>query len=126
MKLLIFTLLLTIPFFSLSQNISDTDINGTGWKITYDNGSKQILLFEDDGTFTFLNVLMSDNHNEGNVYNREDELWELKEENQIVILFSNGYRILSGTINKSVDYISGTSINKSGQVNSWYGELVKF
>ena len=119
MKNAILILLLAIPLWGLSQ-----DIGGTGWKITSDDGGKIIILFKLDNTFIYLNVI-SPSGNESEVYGDHDETWKV-DGNKIVILFSDGYQILSGTINTSGNYMSGTSINKKGDTNKWSGELIKF
>ena len=119
MKKLLFVLLLTIPFIGFSQ-----DISGTGWKIYEKDGDEKIILFEDDGTFTYLNVI-SNSGNEGKVFSGDDDTWVVNG-NKIVVLFSGGYRIMSGTINKTGDYMSGTTMNKKGDTENWVGELIKF
>ena len=80
-------------------------------------------MFEKNGEFTYLNISMNSG-NEGNVYGDDNETWKL-DGDKITILFNDGYRILSGTINREGDIMSGTSINKEGLVSNWYGELIK-
>ena len=106
MKRILFLLLLTIPFLGFSQ-----DINGTGWKIYEEDGTTRIILFEEDGTFTYM-------VSRKQVYSDGEDTWEL-DGNKIVLLYSNGYRIVSGTINRERDYMSGTSINRVGYSESW-------
>ena len=119
MKRILFIILITIPFLGFSQ-----DISGTGWKIYDEDGDRRIIFFEDDGTFTYLNVTTS--WNEGSVYGNDDETWEVKDGNKIVLLLNDGYKIMTGTINRTGDYISGTLINREGITDSWTGELIKF
>ena len=119
MKRILFILLLTIPFLGFSQ-----DISGTGWKIHEDDGDRIIILFEDDGTFTYLNVI-SNSGRQGEVFGNHDETWEL-DGNKIVVLFNGGYLIWTGTINRTGDYMSGTMMNKKGKTDTWTGELIKF
>ena len=62
---------------------------------------------------------------QGKVYGDDDETWELNE-NKIVVLFNDGYKIMTGTINRTGDYMSGTIMNKKGKTGNWTGELIKF
>ena len=119
MRKILFILLLTIPFLGFSQ-----DISGTGWKIYEDDGDRKIIFFEDDGTFTYLNVIFNPG-SQGKVYGDYDETWELNG-NKIVVLFNDGYKIMTGTINRTGDYMSGTIMNKKGKTENWTGELIKF
>lgn len=119
MKKLLSILLFTIPFIGFSQ-----DISGTGWKIYEDDGDRKIILFEGDGKFTYLQVI-SESGNQGKVYGDDDETWEL-DGNKIVVLFNDGYLIMTGTINRTGDYMSGTFMNKKGKTENWFGELIKF
>ena len=119
MKKLLSILLFTIPFLGFSQ-----DISGTGWKIYEDDGDRKIILFEDDGTFTYFNVT-SISGNEKKGWSDDLDTWEV-DGNKIVILFTGGYQIMTGTINRTGDYMSGTSMNKKGKTENWFGELIKF
>tara|TARA_B110000259_G_C13638556_1_gene251323 strand:+ start:58 stop:417 length:360 start_codon:yes stop_codon:yes gene_type:complete len=119
MKKILITLLLTLPFLGFSQ-----DISGTGWKIYEDDGDSKIFFFEDDGTFTFLNVIMNSG-NEGKVFSNDVDTWEVNG-NKIVVLHNGGYKIMTGTINRTGDYMSGTIMNKKGKTENWTGELIKF
>jgi len=69
MKKLFIVLLLTIPFVGFSQ-----DISGTGWKLSYDNGDKTIVLLEKDSTVTYLEVVHVSG-GEGYVFSDEDDTW---------------------------------------------------
>ena len=117
MKKTILIALLAIPFLGFGQ-----DISGTGWKITEEDGDKKILLFKEDGTFIHLNVKGA---SEGYVFGDDDETWEL-DGNKVVILFNDGYKIFSGTINTSGDFITGTLMNRKGVTQKWSGELINF
>tara|TARA_B110000459_G_scaffold159933_1_gene175534 strand:+ start:28 stop:387 length:360 start_codon:yes stop_codon:yes gene_type:complete len=119
MKKAILIILLTIPFLGFGQGIS-----GTGWKLTDQDGDKKIILFEEDKSFTYLNIL-SQSGNSGKVYNDEEDTWMLADDN-IIISFSNGYKIYSGQINSTRDYMSGTMLNKAGNSGTWSATLIKF
>ena len=117
-----YKLLFSILFFVTYIEIGYCqDITGTGWKFYEEHGGTFIMLFEQDGTFGHMRVNKAFNFL---VHNEDNDTWKL-EGNKIVILFNDGYSILSGTINKERDYMSGTSINKDGFVEEWYGTLIK-
>ena len=117
------TLLSILIFVSYIGTGYGQDLIGTGWKIYEDEGDRRIILFEEDGTFVYMGT--KNVYNNFVVYNEDNDTWEL-EGDEIIILFNDGYRIFSGTINKEKDYMSGTSINKKGLVEEWYGTLIKF
>ena len=119
MKRILFILLLTIPFIGFGQNL-----NGTGWKISENDGDQKIIIFENDGTFSYLNVKM-DSPNEGKLYNDITDTWELKQ-STIIISFTDGFLIKSGKINKTGDYMWGTWVNQKKNSGTWSGELIKF
>ncbi len=127
----LFILFLIIPFIGFGQDdqiysaFFYEDVGGTGWKIEDEDGDMKIILFEMDGTFTYLNVI-SNSGGEGKVYGDDDETWKVEDGNKITILFNNGYRILSGTINSKSDYMSGMSMNKNGLTEKWIGKLIEF
>ena len=117
---ILFSTLIFVSYIGLGYG---QDIAGTGWKIYEADGTKKIVLFEKEGTFGYMSTQSS--YNESKIYNDVDETWEL-DGDKIILLFNDGYRIFSGTINKKRDYMSGTSINKKGLVKEWYGTLIKF
>ena len=119
MKKLLFILLLIIPFFGFGQNLS-----GSGWKIQDEDGDRFIILFDEDGTFTILNVIHQSG-NQGRVFGDDDETWEV-DGNKVVISRNDGYQIYSGTINRKGDYMWGMKMNKKGISQRWSGELIKF
>ena len=119
MKKIILIALMAIPFLGLAQEIS-----GTGWKLTDSDNDKIIILFEEDKHFTFLNVLMQSG-NTGKVYSKEEDTWTLEGGN-IIISFNNGYRICSGKLNGTGDYIWGTWVNKNGESGNWSAKLIEF
>ena len=69
MKKLLLALLISLPFTVFGQ-----DISGTGWKTYTEEGDELIILFESDGTFTYLNKV-SFSGNEGNVFGDDDDAW---------------------------------------------------
>ncbi len=119
MKKILISILLSIPFIGFSQ-----DLSGTGWKFFYDNGDKKIVLLEKDNTFSYLNIV-SASGNEGVFFGDEDDTWTFDGKN-LVILFNNGYRIISGKINQNGDVVNGSSMNKKGASGSVRLELIKF
>jgi len=119
MKKILFILLLTLQFVGFSQ-----DISGTGWRLSYENGDKTIVLLEKDNTVTYLDVVHVSG-NEGNVFGDEDDTWTFDGKN-LVILFNNGYQIVSGEINQNGDVINGSMMNKKGLSRSVRLELIQF
>ena len=118
-KILLLVLLIYLPSIAFGQNMG-----GTGWMIKSEYGDKTIILFEHDGTFTYLNVAHKSG-NEGMVYSDDEDTWHI-EDNKVVLQYSRGYQIQSFIMNNSGDYMSGMSINKKGKVKKVTGELIKF
>ena len=112
-------LLFLIPFIGFGQNLK-----GTGLKLSYDNGDKTIVLLEKDNTVTYLEVVHGSG-NDGNVFGSEDDSWTFDGKN-LVILFNNGYQIVSGEINQNGDVINGSMMNKKGLSRSVRLELIQF
>ena len=118
MKKILITLLLTITFIGLGQNL-----NGTGWKISSSDGGQKIIIFESDGTFSYLNI--KSGFNEGNFYSDNNDTWILKGVT-ITLSYSNGFKINSGKINRTGDYMWGSWVNQKQDSGTWSGELIKF
>ena len=118
MKKLILVLLISIPFTVFGQ-----DISGTGWKFYEDDGSEIIILFESDGTFTYLNIVEKSG-GEGMVFSHDDNTWTI-DGNKVVISYNLGYMLVSLTLNNKGDSMSGTSINVKGLVDRVTGKLIK-
>ncbi len=119
MKLFAFMVLLALPFVGFGQ-----DLGGTGWKIQDQDGDTKIILFEKDGTFTYLNV----NHKSGNqgvVFSDPEETWKVNG-NKVTMSYSNGYNVYSGTISSDGTSMSGTSKNKAGLFETFTGSLIEF
>ena len=115
MKRILFILLLTIPFVGFGQ-----EINNTVWKTIDDGGDQRIIMFKEDGTFIY-----QYRYRNGTVqiFGDEDETWEING-NKVVLLFNDGFVIMSGEINSRGDYMSGFRINKNGETLSWTGTLI--
>jgi len=114
----LYIILLTLPFLGFSQ-----DISGTGWKIYEDDGTQRIIIFENDGTFSFLNV--KGHENVEFFFSGLTDTWMLNDGN-IIISFTDGFMVMSGTINGTGDYMSGTWVSKKNSSGNWSGELIKF
>lgn len=119
MKLFTFILLLILPIVGFSQ-----DLGGTGWKIQDADGDTKIILFEKDGTFTYLNVT-SKSGNQGAVFSDPEETWKVNG-NKVTISFSNGYNVYSGTFSSDRTTIKGTSKNKQGLFETFTATLIEF
>jgi len=119
MKKLTFILLFTIPFIGFGQ-----DLGGTGWTLYHDNGDKVIVLLEKDNTFTWLNVV-HESGNEGEVFGDNDDTWTFNGQ-KIVILFNDGFQIISGKINQNGDIINGSMMNRQGDSRNVRLELINF
>ena len=99
------------------------DFEGSGWLVKEEDGDKKIILFEKDGSFTYLNVI-SLSGNQGRVFGDSRDTWE-KNENTLVISFTDGYKICSakrsvkfnlfGKIFSSNQLMKGSCINKVGK-----------
>ena len=118
MKKLLLVLLISIPF-----TVFGKDISGTGWKFNLDSVAEIIILFECDGTFTYLNVI-NNSGNESKVFSEDGDTWTI-DGNKVVISFTNGYTIATLTINNNGDSMSGTAINEVGLALEMNGKLIK-
>ena len=120
-KLLV--LLLSFGFLIAPSIVLGNSIGGTGWFFNEGNVDKKIILFEQDLTFTYLNVV-SDSGNQGLVFSDEIDTWT-SDGNLVVISFTDGYRIVSLKINDRGDRMTGTSINKMGLIEKVNGRLIE-
>ena len=109
--------LIFLPYFVFGE-----DISGTGWFFQENDGDKRITLFEKDGTFTYLQ-LVNWSGNEGEVYSDDDDTYSV-DGDRVVKSYNNGYRICSLTINSKKDRMSGTCINKTGNIVQTTGKLI--
>ena len=114
--------LLLVLLISLPSIVFGEDISGTGWFFER-TGETEIILFERDGTFTYLNV-DTISGNEGEVYSEENDTFSVNGD-LVVISFTDGYMICSLTIHNRKDRLSGTCINKEGLVNQIKGRLIE-
>ena len=119
------TLIIFIVVFSafFPSVIFGKDIKGTAWLIYENDGDKKVVLFEKDGTFTYIN-LISINGNEGNVYSDNTDTWKINGD-LVTISFSDGYKLVSLTINNNGDKMSGTAMNKKGKVEKLEARKIK-
>ena len=118
-KIIQLIFLFTFPVITLAD-----DIKGSGWSSIDEDGDKKIILFEKDGSFTYLNVSMKSG-NEGNVYSDHRDTWK-EENNNLVLSFTDGYKICSlKPIDWSKEMMSGTCINKKGNVETIQLRLIK-
>ena len=99
------------------------DILGSGWIFYEGDVDKKILLFEKDGTFTYLNVVSSSG-NEGEVYSEPHNTWTINGD-RVVISYTDGYKICSLTTNSRKNKMSGTCINKTGLVEQLTGQIIE-
>ena len=118
-KIIQLIFLFTFPVITLAD-----DIKGSGWSSIDEDGDKKIILFEKDGSFTYLNVSMKSG-NEGNVYSDDRDTWK-EENNNLVLSFTDGYKICSlKPIDWSKEMMSGTCINKKVNVETMQLRLIK-
>ena len=115
--------LLIVLLISLPSLVFGKDIVGTGWVLYEDDGHKRIVLFEKDGTFTYQNII-SPSGNEGEVWSDEGDTWTINGD-MVVMSFTNGFLLVSLTINNRGDIMTGTSINKLGRVTKVNGRLIE-
>ena len=115
--------LLTLFVLFFSSSVVADDINGSAWIFYEDDGDKSVILFEEDGTFTYLNVI-ANSGNEGRVFSETNDTWS-QSGDEIVISFNDGYMLVSLKINKNGDKMSGTAINKKGKIQKIEGRLIK-
>ncbi len=102
-------------FLALPSITFASDIEGKGWIASYLDGSKQIILFEKDNTFTYLNIY-SPSGGQGEVYSDDQDTWKLTEnKNLLVLSFTNGYMLCS-VRKENWKIMTGDCINKQGFV----------
>jgi len=118
MRVLLLVLIIFLP-----STVFGKDIQGSGWLFYDGEVDKRIILFEKDGTFTFLNLVMVSG-NEGEVFSDSDDTWSI-DEDKVVLSFTDGYYICSLTLNRFKDRMSGTCINKKGLVEQVRGQIIE-
>ncbi len=91
---------------------------GTGWILESEYTSKYIILFEKDGTFTYLNISYPDLL-EGmvDVENDDNHIYSVEDGNRITISFNGGFMTCSLEISSSKDEMSGRCVNQTSIQN---------
>ena len=115
--------LLMLPLFLLITSVHGEQIFGTGWFFEESDGDKVIILFEKDGTFTYLDVTISSG-GEGEVYSDDMDTY-LVSGDRVVISFSDGYLICSLTMGSTRSRMSGTCLNQEGTVEQITGRRIE-
>ena len=111
-------------FFSPVITLAD-EIKGSGWFATEKDGDKKIILFDKDGSFTFLNVI-SQSGNEGRVFSGVRNTWKEEENNKLILSFNDGYKLCSLIREDwSREIINGSCINKAGNFDYMQLRLIK-
>ena len=117
-RVIFLVLIIFLPF-----TVFGKDIRGSGWIFYEGDVDKKIILFEKDGTFTYLNVVNTYG-NDGVVYSTPDETWTI-DGDTVVLSYNNGYKICSLTINSRKDRMYGTCINKTGLIEQVSGQIIE-
>lgn len=107
-------ILLTFFVLFFSSSVVADSIKGTAWLFFEGDHDKKIILFEDDQTFTYLNIFQKSG-NQGKVFSDPADTWTI-EGDVVTLSYTNGYRLVSLTINIEKNSMSGISINKKGLV----------
>ena len=94
-----------------------------GWFLEESDGDKVIILFEKDGTFTYLDVTISSG-GEGEVYSDDIYIYSVKGD-RVVISFSDGYLICSLTMGTTKSRMSGTCLNQEGTIEQITGRRIE-
>jgi len=111
-------------FFSPVITLAD-EIKGSGWFATDKDGDKKIILFDKDGSFTYLNVI-SHSGNEGRVFSGVRNTWKEEENNKLILSFNDGYKLCSLIREDwSREIINGSCINKVGNFEYMQLRLIK-
>jgi hypothetical protein len=122
MKKLLVIFILALSIF-LPSVVFGKDISGTAWVFYQPDGDKDVVFFENDGTVTYLQII-SNAGNEGEVFSKPIDTWKINGD-KVVISYTNGYMIVSLTINSRGDKMYGTSINKAGLVEKVEAKLIE-
>ena len=122
MKKLLVIFILSLSIF-LPSVVFGKDISGTAWVVYQDDGDKDVVFFEEDGTVTYLQVI-SNSGNEGKVFSESNDTWKM-DGDLVVISYNDGYMIVSLTINNRGNKMSGTSINIKGLVEKLEAKIIE-
>ena len=88
LKIIPFLFLFISPVITIAE-----ERKGNGWFATDKDGDKKIILFDKDGSFTYLNVI-SHSGNEGRVFGGVKNTWK-EENNKLILSFNDGYKLCS-------------------------------
>ena len=112
---------LVILFLPLT--VLGTELGGTGWSFEEDDGHKMIVLFDNNNTFTYLNI-NSPSGNTGKIFSGDNFEWNYQE-NGVFLSFNNNFQVCSLDL-KSSSYMSGTCISElGGTVTQIKGRLIE-
>ena len=116
-RLLLLILLVVFPVFVFAN-----DLWGTGWVASHSDGKKEVILFDDDGTFTYIELMPYDGLEK--VWNEDYDTYTVTED-LVVVSFTDGYRLCSMTLNSRRNRMSGTCVNKVGLVTEITAKLIE-
>ena len=109
--------MLTISFGGFSQ-----DLSKSVWDIYDQDGDREIICFEKDGSFTYIKV-KSESGNEGTSWGDEDETWKILE-GKVIISYNDGFMKRIGTINGQ--YMQGIlSTELDNTTETWFGKKLE-
>ena len=109
MKSLLLSLIIILPLTVFGQGVS-----GTGWILEGEYSSKHIILFERDGTFTYLDISFPDLFGDKvNIENNNNNIYSIEDDDRITISFNGGFLICSLEINSSQDKMYGRCVNQN-------------
>ena len=113
MKSLLLSLIIILPLTVFGQGVG-----GTGWILEGEYSSKHIILFERDGTFTYLDISFPDLFGDQiDIENNNNNIYSIEDDDRITISFNSGFLICSLEINSSQDKMYGRCVNQTSIKN---------